>query len=72
MMNSKIPKGRSMIKWQAFAALPEQFIGICDLDHNLAKTAKLWFFLCVANLLFKKDYIISRYYILLQLINQKN
>ncbi|WP_257140861.1 hypothetical protein [Bacillus toyonensis] len=50
-------KGRGMVKWQPFASLPEQFEGICDLDHNLATLANLWFFLFVANLLFQKKTI---------------
>ncbi|MCU7392789.1 MULTISPECIES: YolD-like family protein [Bacillus] len=37
MMNSKIPKGRTMIKWRAFAALPEQFIGINKLIEEQTK-----------------------------------
>lgn len=36
-MNSKIPKGRLMVKWQAFAALPEQFIGINKLIEEQTK-----------------------------------
>ncbi|MFK4310825.1 hypothetical protein ABH957_005571 [Bacillus sp. RC242] len=52
MMNSKIPKGRLMVKWQAFAALPEQFIGICDLNHKFATLARLWFFLFAAKICF--------------------
>lgn len=37
MMNSKIPKGRLMVKWQEFAALPEQFMGINRLIQELSK-----------------------------------
>lgn len=36
-MNPKIPKGRLMIKWRAFAALPEQFIGINKLIEEQTK-----------------------------------
>lgn len=38
-------KGRGMVKWQPFASMPEQFAGICDLNHNFAVWARLWFFL---------------------------
>ncbi|GAB6462155.1 TPA: YolD-like family protein [Bacillus cereus] len=37
MMNSKIPKGRLMVKWQGFAALPEQFTGINRLIQEQSK-----------------------------------
>lgn len=59
MKNANMPKGRGMVKWQPFASMPEQFACICDLDHNLATLAKLWFFLFVANLLFQKKTILS-------------
>jgi len=52
MNNANMSKGRGMVKWTPFVSMPEQFAGICDLDHNLAALAKLWFFLFVANLLF--------------------
>ncbi|HFU7090047.1 TPA: hypothetical protein ACGN8S_005190 [Bacillus cereus] len=28
MMNSSLPKGRNMVKWQAFDSMSEQFEGI--------------------------------------------
>lgn len=43
-------KGRGMVKWRPFASLPEQFIGICDLNHNFAVSARLWFFLFAAKI----------------------
>ncbi|QWH54359.1 YolD-like family protein (plasmid) [Bacillus mycoides] len=37
MMNSYMPKGRGMIKWQAFASLPEQFQGIQSIIQEQTK-----------------------------------
>lgn len=48
-----MPKGRGMVKWSPFAAMPEQFAGICDMNHKFAGTASLWFFLFTANLCFR-------------------
>ncbi|MGH0798220.1 YolD-like family protein [Bacillus mycoides] len=31
MNNANMPKGRGMIKWQGFAAIPEQFAGIREI-----------------------------------------
>lgn len=40
MMNSHMPKGRGMIKWQAFASLPEQFQGIRNIIQEQTKIEK--------------------------------
>ncbi|MBE7106095.1 YolD-like family protein [Bacillus cereus] len=40
MMNSRMPKGRTMVKWQAFASLPEQFHGINQIIQEQSKVAK--------------------------------
>ncbi|PEF45183.1 hypothetical protein CON22_18045 [Bacillus cereus] len=37
MMNSYMPKGRGMIKWQPFASMPEQFQGIQNIIHEQIK-----------------------------------
>ncbi|WP_459501119.1 hypothetical protein [Bacillus sp. C1] len=57
MNSANMPKGRGKVKWKPFTSTLEQFTSICDLDHNLATLAKLWFFLFVANLLFQKKII---------------
>ncbi|PEA83799.1 YolD-like family protein [Bacillus pseudomycoides] len=31
MNNANMPKGRGMVKWQGFAAIPEQFAGIREI-----------------------------------------
>lgn len=43
-------KGRGMIKWQTFASMPEQFAGICVMNHKFAEMASLWFFLFAAKI----------------------
>ncbi|PGA33968.1 YolD-like family protein [Bacillus wiedmannii] len=38
--NSNMPKGRGMVKWQAFASLPEQFAGIREMIKENAKVSR--------------------------------
>ncbi|PGZ34574.1 3-oxoacyl-ACP synthase [Bacillus anthracis] len=40
MMNSSMPKGRTMVKWQAFASMPEQFEGIQQIIQEQQIIAK--------------------------------
>ncbi|ACK98607.1 MULTISPECIES: YolD-like family protein [Bacillus cereus group] len=40
MMNSQMPKGRKMVKWNAFASLPEQFQGINEIFKEQSKIKK--------------------------------
>lgn len=53
MSNRNMPKGRGMVKWQPFASMPEQFVGICNMKHKFVGTASLCFFLFAANLCFQ-------------------
>jgi hypothetical protein len=40
MSNSNMPKGRGMIKWQAFASMPEQFAGIREIIKENTKVSR--------------------------------
>ncbi|HFU7090013.1 TPA: YolD-like family protein [Bacillus cereus] len=40
MMNSSMPKGRTMVKWQAFASMPKQFEGIQQIIQEQNKISK--------------------------------
>ncbi|MED0988070.1 hypothetical protein P4T53_25790 [Bacillus paramycoides] len=35
-------RGRGMVKWNPFTSMPEQYEE-CDLNHNFAVSARLWF-----------------------------
>lgn len=37
--NANMPKGRGMVKWKMFSSMPEQFVGICDLNYKFVGTA---------------------------------
>ncbi|MBO1628243.1 YolD-like family protein [Bacillus arachidis] len=37
MSNANMPKGRGMIKWTPFAAIPEQFVGIREIIKEKTK-----------------------------------
>ncbi|MEY8351385.1 YolD-like family protein [Bacillus cereus] len=38
--NANMPKGRGMVKWQPFASMPEQFIGIRSIIKENAKVPR--------------------------------
>ena len=40
MNNANMPKGRGMIKWTPFAAMPEQFVGIHEMIKEKNKVAR--------------------------------
>ncbi|MGY3419106.1 hypothetical protein ACVWY4_005335 [Bacillus mycoides] len=40
MNNANMPKGRRMVKWTPFAAMPEQFAGISEILSDLNKVPK--------------------------------
>ncbi|MBE5107630.1 YolD-like family protein [Bacillus thuringiensis] len=40
MNNANMPKGRGMVKWTPFAAMPEQFAGIREMVKEKNKVAR--------------------------------
>ncbi|MFF2343831.1 YolD-like family protein [Bacillus mycoides] len=40
MSNANMPKGRGMIKWSPFAAMPEQFVGIREIIKEKNKVTR--------------------------------
>ncbi|EJP85746.1 YolD-like family protein [Bacillus cereus] len=40
MKNANMPKGRGMVKWTPFAAMPEQFAGIREMVKEKNKVAR--------------------------------
>jgi len=38
--NANMPKGRGMVKWQGFAAIPEQFAGISQIIKEKTKVER--------------------------------
>ncbi|WP_406904334.1 YolD-like family protein [Bacillus cereus] len=40
MSNANMPKGRGMVKWSPFAAMPEQFAGIHEIIKEKNKIAR--------------------------------
>lgn len=40
MSNANMPKGRGMIKWSPFAAIPEQFAGISEIIKEKNKVTR--------------------------------
>lgn len=40
MSNSNMPKGRGMVKWQPFASMPEQFVGIQEIIKEKTKVPR--------------------------------
>ncbi|MGN4811152.1 YolD-like family protein [Bacillus cereus group sp. MYBK108-2] len=40
MNNTNMPKGRGMVKWQGFAAIPEQFAGIHEIVKEKMKVER--------------------------------
>ncbi|PGE10156.1 3-oxoacyl-ACP synthase [Bacillus toyonensis] len=40
MSNANMPKGRGMVKWSPFAAMPEQFAGIREIIKEKNKIAR--------------------------------
>ncbi|KAA0768154.1 YolD-like family protein [Bacillus sp. BB51/4] len=40
MNNANMPKGRGMVKWSPFAAMPEQFAGICEIIKEQSKVTR--------------------------------
>ncbi|PGB24815.1 3-oxoacyl-ACP synthase [Bacillus toyonensis] len=40
MNNANMPKGRGMVKWQAFASMPEQFVGIREMIKENSKMSR--------------------------------
>ncbi|KOS27140.1 3-oxoacyl-ACP synthase (plasmid) [Bacillus anthracis] len=40
MNNANMPKGRGMVKWAPFAALPSQFVGIREIIKEQTKVAR--------------------------------
>ncbi|APT26676.1 YolD-like family protein [Bacillus anthracis] len=40
MNNANMPKGRGMVKWTPFAAMPEQFVGIREMIKEKTKVAR--------------------------------
>ncbi|MEB9862195.1 3-oxoacyl-ACP synthase [Bacillus cereus] len=40
MNNANMPKGRGMVKWTPFAAMPEQFAGICEIIKDKTKVER--------------------------------
>ncbi|HDR8052135.1 TPA: YolD-like family protein [Bacillus cereus] len=40
MNNANIPKGRGMVKWTPFAAMPEQFAGIREIIKDKTKVER--------------------------------
>ncbi|MBL2417092.1 YolD-like family protein, partial [Klebsiella pneumoniae] len=40
MNNTNMPKGRGMVKWTPFAAMPEQFAGIREIIKDKAKAER--------------------------------
>ncbi|MFD3447426.1 YolD-like family protein [Microbacteriaceae bacterium 4G12] len=40
MSNANMPKGRGMVKWQPFASMPEQFIGIRKIMEDKMKVSR--------------------------------
>lgn len=40
MSNANMPKGRGMIKWSPFAAMPEQFAGIHEIIKEKNKVTR--------------------------------
>ncbi|MCU5343215.1 YolD-like family protein [Bacillus cereus] len=41
MNNANMPKGRGMVKWTPFAAMPEQFAGIREIIKDKNKVTRL-------------------------------
>ena len=40
MNNANMPKGRGMVKWTPFAAMPEQFAGIREIIKDKTKVER--------------------------------
>ncbi|SFI40286.1 MULTISPECIES: YolD-like family protein [unclassified Bacillus (in: firmicutes)] len=40
MNNANMPKGRRMVKWSPFSALPEQFVGISKIIEEKMKVSR--------------------------------
>ncbi|HFU7078518.1 YolD-like family protein [Bacillus cereus] len=40
MNNANMPKGRGMVKWTSFAAMPEQFAGIREIIKDKTKVER--------------------------------
>ncbi|MEN1938212.1 YolD-like family protein [Paenibacillus sp. 102] len=40
MNNANMPKGRGMVKWTPFAAMPEQFVGISEIIKEKTKVSR--------------------------------
>ena len=40
MNNANMPKGRGMVKWTPFAAMPEHFVGIREMVKEKNKVAR--------------------------------